>query len=172
MRYFGIMPERMKYPILFENIKELRRRLGESQEKFADRLGASQGSVSRWGDQSIPRGDTLANLADLAGVTPKQFIDEPLPARALGMGKPMLQARASVGALTQMIAEIVEDELPGLALPANFARILATGLHEQLGLTQSSPSDRGSTDEMSALDTAAQSRAPKKASASAGSRRT
>jgi len=166
------MPERMKYPILFENIKELRRRLGESQEKFADRLGASQGSVSRWGDQSIPRGHTLVNMADLAGVTPKQFLAEPLPARALGMGKPMPQARASVGALTQMIAEIVADELPGLALPANFAHILATGLHEQLGLTQSPPSDAGSTDDTTAPDIAAQSPAPKKAGVSARSRRT
>ncbi|HEX8414754.1 MAG TPA: helix-turn-helix domain-containing protein [Sphingomicrobium sp.] len=63
--------------MLSHNVDMLRKRLGDTQDQFADRFGVSQGTVSRWG-QSMPRGDQLMNLAILAGVLPTDFLTKPL----------------------------------------------------------------------------------------------
>jgi len=69
----------MKYPTLAENIASLVRQFGGDQTKFAEIIGTSQGTVSRWGKTSMPQGDMLIALADMAGVTPRQLLKEKLP---------------------------------------------------------------------------------------------
>lgn len=88
--------------MLSHNVDTLRKRLGDTQDQFADRMGVSQGTVSRWG-QSMPRGDQLMNLAMLAGVLPTDFLNKPIEKAKRG-------AYISQPALERAIA----DALPGL----------------------------------------------------------
>lgn len=75
------MRSRMKHPILFENVRTIARRLGVDQTQLGEMCGGvSQGTVSRWGETSVPRGKTLLYLAELAGVTARQLLEERLPA--------------------------------------------------------------------------------------------
>lgn len=73
------MAERaVKYPVLLKNVQAVMAMRKLDQSALADEVGASQGSVSRWGVSSVPRGDTLTRLAALARVTPSDFIAVPL----------------------------------------------------------------------------------------------
>lgn len=60
-------------------IKDLRLSLGLTQEEFAKLLGsATQPQVSRWEDKEAkPRQENIFRLAELAGVTPQQFLNIP-----------------------------------------------------------------------------------------------
>jgi len=62
---------------LAENIRALRKHLGENQTEFAARFDAQQPDVSKWEKGSEPGGRTLAKLAQAAGRSIDQFIDEP-----------------------------------------------------------------------------------------------
>jgi transcriptional regulator with XRE-family HTH domain len=96
------MRQRMKYTMLRDNVEALRNRFGDTQERFADRLGVSQGTVSRWG-QSIPRGDQIIALAMLAGVLPDDFLTKPLGTSPKGayVTQPTLK-RALLDALPEL----------------------------------------------------------------------
>lgn len=73
------MSERaVKFPVFLANIQALMNQQGWDQNELGDRVGASQSSVSRWGYQSVPRGQTLAKLASLAEVDPADIIEVPL----------------------------------------------------------------------------------------------
>ncbi|QPQ55575.1 helix-turn-helix domain-containing protein [Allosphingosinicella flava] len=100
----------MKHPILYHNVQALLRRLKEDQTVFADRLGVSQGTVSRWGILSVPRGSALTDLADLAGVTPKEFLKQKLseeaPVKNLPPGPGITLPNEDV--LTEVFAGLLE----------------------------------------------------------------
>lgn len=112
---------RMRHPILFKNIQTIMRRLRVDQTKLGELCGVTQGSVSRWGVQSMPRGDALTLLADQGGVTPKQIIEELLPedddyamrrVRVIGF----VGAGAAVYAFEAL--DGLHSELPTIEVPA------------------------------------------------------
>lgn len=57
-----------------QKIRTLRRSLGESQAEFAERFAVTQGSVSRWESGSMPDPGAIAQLAELAGETVREFL--------------------------------------------------------------------------------------------------
>lgn len=68
----------MSRTLLSKNIAALRHYLGLNQGAFAERIGASQGQVSKWeGKGEEPSTVYMARLADLAGVSVKAFLGEP-----------------------------------------------------------------------------------------------
>ena len=63
---------------LGENLQELRKAAGLSQEEVAGRLFVSRQSVSKWeNDQAEPGVENLKALADLYGVTMDQLVGRP-----------------------------------------------------------------------------------------------
>ncbi|GAA4247868.1 hypothetical protein GCM10022293_05100 [Azospirillum formosense] len=67
------MPFLMTRP-LADRIKRLRKSRGLNQHEFAEMLGVSQPTVSRWErDQQEPEFDQIVALAELAGESPQQF---------------------------------------------------------------------------------------------------
>jgi transcriptional regulator with XRE-family HTH domain len=59
---------------LAQRIKQLRKSRGLNQAEFAELLGVTQPTVSRWElGKSEPEFDQIVALADLAGETPQQF---------------------------------------------------------------------------------------------------
>lgn len=64
--------------ILSKNIASLRKHLGENQEKFAGRLGVAQSYISKWENRDIePMARPMGRMAELAGRTVEQFMDQP-----------------------------------------------------------------------------------------------
>lgn len=63
--------------IVARKIRQLRISLGLNQSEFAERLGVTQATVSRWEKGAMPEGDKLAKLAEMAGENVRAFIDEP-----------------------------------------------------------------------------------------------
>lgn len=106
------MRSRMKHDMLGRNVEALRKRLGDTQDQFADRLDVSQGTVSRWG-QSMPRGDQLMKLSMLAGVLPSDFTAIPLDEAPRG-------AYISQPALERAIVEAWPDLPPDADTRARF----------------------------------------------------
>lgn len=96
----------MRYLMLRDNVEKLRKDLGDTQEKFAERLGVSQGTVSRWG-QSMPRGDQIINLCMLAGVLPDAFISVPLDEAPHGA---YVTRPALMRAISRALPGLPEDE--------------------------------------------------------------
>lgn len=73
---------RMTDTVLARNIVALRQHLGDKQAAFAERIGTQQANVSKWENGTTPDHDNLDALAELAGVTAREFRDEPwFPAR-------------------------------------------------------------------------------------------
>ncbi len=110
----------VKYPTLLANLHRLMEEKGWDQNALADHVRASQGSVSRWGGQSIPRGDTLARLADLAGVAPTDFVERPLSqgrrvVRALPNGQELVEAMEAL-LDSAGLPHLVDEYAPKLAL--------------------------------------------------------
>lgn len=114
-----------RYPILLANLQQLMEERGWDQNALADQVSASQGSVSRWGTQSIPRGNTLARLAELAGVALTDFVDRPLDegrrvARPLPSGQKLVETmealldNAGLPHLVDEYAPKLARLLPGL----------------------------------------------------------
>jgi len=58
---------------LAERIGALRRGLGLSQARFAERVGVDQSNVSRWENGAVPEEAHILRLADLAEVSPADF---------------------------------------------------------------------------------------------------
>ena len=62
---------------LARNIALLRKHLGDTQAKFAERLDVPQSYISKWENHgNEPSARSLARLAELAGVELEEFIDE------------------------------------------------------------------------------------------------
>lgn len=59
---------------LSSKIRFLRRRLGKTQPEFADVLGVTQGTVSRWESGAAPSHEHLVRLAGLDGVSLDEFL--------------------------------------------------------------------------------------------------
>lgn len=59
---------------LSTKIQLLRKKLGLTQPEFADRVGVSQGTVSRWEKGSAPTHQHLASLAELDGKSLDEFL--------------------------------------------------------------------------------------------------
>lgn len=69
---------RMSENVLAGNIKALRKHLGMNQDAFAEEVGSAQANVSRWEKRgSIPEPAPLSRMAQLAGRSVTQFMDEP-----------------------------------------------------------------------------------------------
>jgi phage repressor protein C with HTH and peptisase S24 domain len=59
---------------LSTKIRLLRKKLGLKQPEFADRVGVSQGTVSRWESGAAPTHDHLLALAKLDGISLDEFL--------------------------------------------------------------------------------------------------
>lgn len=68
----------MRYPTLLANVRLIMEEREWDQSVLADNVGTSQGTVSRWGTLSTPRGQSLAKLAEIAGVSPTEMLNVPL----------------------------------------------------------------------------------------------
>jgi transcriptional regulator with XRE-family HTH domain len=68
----------VKFPILLANVQTVMEHYGWDQTELGELVGTTQGTVSRWGTTSEPRGSTLAKLAELAGVSPTDFVERKL----------------------------------------------------------------------------------------------
>lgn len=69
---------RMSKTVLARNIAALRSHLGDKQAPFADRIGTQQANISKWeSGQTAPEGINLATLAELAGVSAREFVEKP-----------------------------------------------------------------------------------------------
>ena len=55
---------------IYTAVKEVAYRKGKSIYRIEHDLGIGNGTIARW-DVSIPRADTLQNVADYLGVTPQ-----------------------------------------------------------------------------------------------------
>ena len=66
---------------LAKKIKDLRQGLALRQPEFAKAVGdVDQSTVSRWeAGKQKPRPEQLVRLAEMAGITPQQFLGVPLP---------------------------------------------------------------------------------------------
>lgn len=116
-----------KFPVLAANIRTLMKRLNWDQAELAHQIGVSQGTVSRWGVISEPRGVALGRLAELAGVRPVDFVETDIrqckptpPVSALPSGAKAREAvavwldAAGLGHLADDYAEPLARRLPGL----------------------------------------------------------
>lgn len=85
---------RMTKTTLARNIAALRSHLGDKQALFAERIDTQQANISKWESGSTaPEGINLATLAELAGVTAREFRDEPWsPPKANGHTPPAMTA--------------------------------------------------------------------------------
>jgi len=62
---------------LGKKIKELRKKLGLTQEALAERVGVTRLAVSNWeSGKSIPKGDKLMKLAEVFGVSASELLVE------------------------------------------------------------------------------------------------
>lgn len=69
--------------ILAANVKALRSRLELNQQAFADRLRVQQSYISKWENGNVtPSGDSIAAMANLAGVSFDAFKTAPLGSKA------------------------------------------------------------------------------------------
>lgn len=68
----------MKFPVFLANVQAVMEERRWDQSELAHQVETTQSTVSRWGYTSIPRGQTLAVLASLAGVEPVEMISTPL----------------------------------------------------------------------------------------------
>ena len=63
-----------------ENLSQLRREAGYTQESLAEAMGVSRQAVSKWeSGQAMPEAATLVDLADLLGCSLDQLMREELP---------------------------------------------------------------------------------------------
>ena len=129
--------------ILAANVKHLRLASGLKQELFAELVGVSQGTVSRWENGAEPKGEQLVKLAQHAGrsvheLTTRLIAEDnrtaPIPSFSYEGGTLMLPVHLpNVDALTEMFSQILESL--GEADPDVIARRLAQTLPSALAQT-------------------------------------
>jgi transcriptional regulator with XRE-family HTH domain len=74
---------------LSTKIQLLRKRLGLTQPEFADKIGVSQGTVSRWEKGAAPTHQHLLKLADLDGTSLDEFLLGAVGRYAAERGEPI-----------------------------------------------------------------------------------
>jgi transcriptional regulator with XRE-family HTH domain len=74
---------------LSTKIRLLRKRLGLNQPEFADKVGVSQGTVSRWEAGAAPTHQHLTTLAELDGVSLDEFLLGAVGRPATEIGEPI-----------------------------------------------------------------------------------
>lgn len=99
----------MKFPVFLQNVQILMKERDWDQTELAHQVGSSQPSVSRWGFQSVPRGNVLANLAAIAGVDAREIVETPL--------KQARQARSASLPSGRKLTEVMEALLDSAGLP-------------------------------------------------------
>ena len=120
---FPVYPFRMS--VLAKNIEALRAGF-DNQQEFADAVGATQGTVSRWIGGALPRPANLVALARIGGCSVDQLINVPKerwgPSVAYDLSEEMLK---------EMI-EIAIREIPATTTIGDWPRLAASSLHTQL----------------------------------------
>lgn len=96
----------VRYPVLLANVQALMARHEWDQSELAHRTGVSQGTVSRWGAISAPRGPALAKLAELAGVSPTEFLEQPIPATPRRARSSLPSGRKLVAAMRALLESV------------------------------------------------------------------
>lgn len=123
----------MKFPVLLANIQAVMEHYGWDQEDLAERVGVTQGTVSRWGNTSEPRGVALAKLSELAGVGPAEFAEARIAKIRKGRKRPTLPSGPKLEAAMAALLDSV-----GLShLADEFAAPLARRLPDLLVEMQS-----------------------------------
>jgi transcriptional regulator with XRE-family HTH domain len=74
---------------LSTKIQLLRKKLGLTQPEFADRVGVSQGTVSRWEKGAAPTHQHLTKLAELDGISLDEFLLGAVGRPAVEHGQPI-----------------------------------------------------------------------------------
>lgn len=78
-RRFGFLPPPIYgYDMggnLAAKIKAIRMAMGHNQAEFADLLGTTQSTVTRWERGSMPKGEALQRLADIANTTVERLLN-------------------------------------------------------------------------------------------------
>lgn len=113
----------VKYPVFLENLKQVLREKRWDQTELAHQCDSTQSSVSRWGWSSVPRGQTLTKLAEIAGVSPSDLLETPLKEGR----RPRPSALPSGRKLIETMAVLLDNAgLPHLAdeYAAKLARLL------------------------------------------------
>lgn len=98
----------MGQSIVNANVAALRRHLGLKQSAFAELIGADQSYVSKWERDVVPGARFLGKMAQAAGVSVEQFMDEPWQPRA--------SAAPSVQPITVDAGEVVQIQKLDLSL--------------------------------------------------------
>lgn len=60
---------------IHRKIKAIRQASGLNQTEFAERLGTTQSTVTRWEKSSVPQGDMLHRIADFANTTVEKLLN-------------------------------------------------------------------------------------------------
>jgi transcriptional regulator with XRE-family HTH domain len=97
---------------LANKIRNLRRSLGLNQTALAERLGVTQASVSRWEKGSVPDGPRLSQLADLAGVSVREFISSAESGAEPLLGRYFVRGEVAAGVWTVAYEWPENDWLP------------------------------------------------------------
>lgn len=146
--------------ILSENIEALSDRY-ENQQEFADKVGATQATVSRWIKGALPRPANLLALARLGKCSIEQLMTVPIVDwTAVPAGD--LSEKTLIGML-----EIAIREIPATTTFGDWPRLAASSLHTQLEQLKASPprSEALSEDTSTEAAKGARSRRPKKTTA-------
>lgn len=118
------MSERhVKHPVFLANLLVIMKAKSWDQTELANQVGSTQSTVSRWGLYSVPRGETLTDLADIAGVSPSDLIHVPIAEAK----KAQAAALPSGQKLTETMAVLLDSAgLPHLVdeYAAKLARLL------------------------------------------------
>lgn len=92
-------------------IQLLRKKLGKTQPEFADLVGVSQGTVSRWEKGAAPSHQHLTRMAELDGITLDEFLLGAVGRPASEQGDPIpVVGYVGAGASVYPLDDIPEDE--------------------------------------------------------------
>lgn len=146
--------------ILSENIEALADRVG-NQQVFADKVGATQATVSRWIKGALPRPINLLALARIGHCSIEQLLTVPID-----QWTPAPAGDLSEQTLIGMI-EIAIREIPAATTIGDWPRLAASSLHTQFEQLKSSRprQDAPPEDTSTGGGAGARSRRPKKSAA-------
>lgn len=130
----------MSGTIIARNVVALRRHLGLNQTAFAERVGTQQANVSKWESRGVsPEGVNLATLAELAGVSGRDFISKPwkyVPVDSDGAPKPWAPREDTI----KLVLESGLLPLTASHVPADDLQLLAHAVTKGLQLVAAQPS--------------------------------
>lgn len=114
--------------ILARKIKELRLGMGLRQHEFANKIDASQSSVSKWETgKDMPDRENIVKIANLAGQTPSEFMGLSSPTSSTGR-KVYVCGELAAGRWVEAIEWPEEDKYEvSVALPENLSSVPLQG---------------------------------------------